>query len=178
MGGNGSGYPVWKFAKTTVEQCLHLDAVWLAIKKHMGMRVTGDIAWTDRSTGVKMCGADLTLDLRYPYRPSARIGYIHKETGTLCRQELPLTPSEPFYGGLRWWFLCPLCSRRVRKLYLPMDGAHQFGCRHCHALSYDSSQCSHRWDRLFADIAKEVYAEASKDHVSRVSRGLLVRMRS
>ena len=47
------------------------------------------------------------------------------------------------WGGLRWWFTCPLgvngkaCGRRVQKLYLPHAGQY-FGCRHCYHLSYDS----------------------------------------
>jgi hypothetical protein len=44
---------------------------------------------------------------------------------------------------VRWWFVCPLsrngiaCHRRVRKLYL---SGRYFGCRHCHRLTYRSSQ--------------------------------------
>jgi hypothetical protein len=39
------------------------------------------------------------------------------------------------FGGLRWWFQCPLCRRRVQKLFLP-PRASRFACRHCHNLSY------------------------------------------
>ncbi len=43
------------------------------------------------------------------------------------------------FGGVRYWFLCPLnnCGRRVAKLYKPPGGKY-FGCRHCHDLSYES----------------------------------------
>jgi hypothetical protein len=56
-----------------------------------------------------------------------------------------LTTTQPRFGGLRWWFVCPLgvngraCSRRVGKLYLP-PGRRYFGCRHCHGLTYTSAQ--------------------------------------
>ena len=49
------------------------------------------------------------------------------------------------YGGVRYWFLCPLlvdgaaCGRRVGKLHLPPGGRY-FGCRHCHKLSHDSRE--------------------------------------
>ena len=49
------------------------------------------------------------------------------------------------WGGLRWWFTCPLilgddaCGRRVAKLYLP-PGQRFFGCRHCYNLTYSSQQ--------------------------------------
>ena len=56
-----------------------------------------------------------------------------------------LVSTRPHYGGLRWWFLCPLivaghaCQRRVRKLYLP-PGGNYFGCRHCGELNYTSQR--------------------------------------
>lgn len=48
------------------------------------------------------------------------------------------------FGGLRWWFICPLvvdgcaCQRRVGVLYL--GGGRYFGCRHCFNLTYQSSK--------------------------------------
>jgi hypothetical protein len=57
---------------------------------------------------------------------------------------LPKT-TRPHMGGLRWWFTCPLCRRRVRKLFLPPRASY-FGCRFCHALSYASRNAS-RLDR-------------------------------
>jgi hypothetical protein len=41
------------------------------------------------------------------------------------------------YGGVRWWSLCPKCSRRVAVLW----GA-PWLCRKCHGLAYRSSQRS------------------------------------
>jgi hypothetical protein len=54
-------------------------------------------------------------------------------------------PTIPYYGGRRWWWICPLtkngrqCGRRVGKLYLPPGGLY-FGCRQCYALTYESAQ--------------------------------------
>jgi hypothetical protein len=53
------------------------------------------------------------------------------------------------FGGLRWYFLCPLivdgepCQRRAGKLYLP-PGGHYFGCRRCYGLTYTSRKESRR----------------------------------
>jgi hypothetical protein len=57
------------------------------------------------------------------------------------RQEIPLVHTKPNYGGIRWWFLCPKCSRRVSRLYKPSQ-AYCFFCRHCHDLTYESAQLS------------------------------------
>jgi len=52
-----------------------------------------------------------------------------------------MTHTQPYYGGRRWWFLCPLqgCKRRVGKLYIA-PGQLYFGCRHCYDLTYESTQ--------------------------------------
>lgn len=43
-------------------------------------------------------------------------------------------------GGVRPWFHCPVCHRRVAKLY----GSSMFACRHCLRLNYSSQQSSKR----------------------------------
>jgi hypothetical protein len=50
-----------------------------------------------------------------------------------------LESTHPHFGGVRWWFSCPQCARRCRKLYLPR-GQWDLGCRSCHNLTYTSSQ--------------------------------------
>ncbi len=57
-------------------------------------------------------------------------------------QEIRLTTTHCRYGGTRFWFLCPQCSRRIGKVYLPcavtVNGrpASRFLCRHCYPLTY------------------------------------------
>ena len=64
--------------------------------------------------------------------------------------ELTTTPCN--FGGVRYWFLCPLvvdgkaCRRRVGKLYLPW-GSRYFGCRTCHDLTYRSCKEHNKVDR-------------------------------
>lgn len=56
-----------------------------------------------------------------------------------------LETTKPNYGGLRWWFICPLVrrdggpQRRVAKLYLPSGGKY-FGSREDYGLTYTSCQ--------------------------------------
>lgn len=54
-----------------------------------------------------------------------------------------------YFGGRRWWFICPWfkCFRKVSALYLG-NGKH-FGCRHCYNLTYESCQESHKYDTMF-----------------------------
>jgi hypothetical protein len=50
-----------------------------------------------------------------------------------------LTASRPWFGGQRWWFVCPNENRRVRKLYLPR-GARRFRSRGAYRLAYASQR--------------------------------------
>lgn len=51
--------------------------------------------------------------------------------------EFDYTPCN--YGGKRRWFLCPICKRRVGKLYTTrLDN--RFACRKCHNLTFESSK--------------------------------------
>ena len=53
--------------------------------------------------------------------------------------ELRFTSSAPHFGGMRYWFLCPRCNKRVGKLYRPKL-TDKFECRHCYHLTYSSTQ--------------------------------------
>ncbi|MBZ0285699.1 MAG: hypothetical protein K8L97_33530 [Anaerolineae bacterium] len=97
-------------------------------------------------------------------RQIASIGYMltwHRQTPIL-QLEYTITPSsgQPVpqsyiiqlistacnYGGVRWWFQCPRCQRRIGCIYKP-GNAYRFACRQCHDLRYTSSQEAHQYDR-------------------------------
>lgn len=62
--------------------------------------------------------------------------------------QIPILTTPCNYGGLRYWFQCPItinrkpCNKRVGVLYRP-HGAKYFGCRHCFDLAY-KKQREHR----------------------------------
>ena len=52
-------------------------------------------------------------------------------------KSIELTPSKTAFGGIRYWFKCPMCSGRVGTLFVhPMTG--EIGCRKCLGLEYRS----------------------------------------
>ena len=63
--------------------------------------------------------------------------------------------THPHFGGVRWWFNCPQCARRCKKLYLP-PGQWEIACRLCHHLTYTSSQTAHTLsgDRFVQSLRK------------------------
>jgi hypothetical protein len=152
MGGPGSGshYHWWRSGKkTTVEDCEALDANrWMreGILK-AGVQLRGGWRWVYHGGRENSITYEVnTLD---PDRPCVRLSYILAHARTRERESLDyrvgLTTTQPHFGGLRWWFVCPLvvggrpCQRRVGKLYLP-PGCRYFGCRTCYRLTYESFQ--------------------------------------
>jgi hypothetical protein len=55
--------------------------------------------------------------------------------GKKISAQVKLVTTIPQYGGIRYWFACPKCARRVNRLCVP-DGGVDLACRHCHHLAY------------------------------------------
>jgi hypothetical protein len=166
MGGPGSGnhyYHWWRGTKkTTVEDCLDLDANRWAREGILraGVWQSGNWRWTYR--GGKSFAVYYMVDTLAEAGPHLHLSYSWVWPGNPEPQQaaytVRLTTTRPRFGGVRWWFVCPLtvngraCNRRVGKLYLP-PGARYFGCRHCHDLTYTSCQESRKYDSLYRHIA-------------------------
>jgi len=94
------------------------------------------------------------------YRVDALCTTLHlsfSRDGLPIEQEIQLVSTEPNYGGIRWWFLCPNCDRRVARLHLPTQKWFRFFCRLCHQLSYESAQSSRKKsERFFKLIARDL----------------------
>ena len=164
MGGSGSGshYHWWRGSKKqTVQDCRTLDANrWMreGILK-AGLDRWGSWRWTYRSGNSFSVNYEVqTLDMD---SPRVRLFYSWTLSGRGEPQSadyhLRLTTTRPRFGGLRWWFLCPLagCGRRVSKLHLPPGGRY-FGCRHCYDLTYTSCQESRKYDGLARFLAGDL----------------------
>ena len=150
MGGVGSGgsYQWWRpTKKRTVEDCRELDVFSMARAGVLraGVRDCGSWCWfRDAARKDKTSSIDYEVDSTGP-APWLRLSYSFKDDKSSFDYRVALATTRPHFGGLRWWFLCPLtvngraCRRRVGKLYLPPSGRY-FGCRHCYDLTYRSAQ--------------------------------------
>jgi hypothetical protein len=143
MGGYGSGRRSRR--KLTAEECRALDIARLPVREFLNQsnwltvlswsnyagEVTGSVGYTCEPWGSRS-GA-----LRFRY------SVTHAGETIQIDEPIPVVTTQPHYGGVRWWFICPLtvngnaCQRRVRKLYLPSGGRY-FGCRTCYNLTYES----------------------------------------
>lgn len=136
MGGYGSGRWAWHSKKTAVEECRALDiAGWSELA--WGENWHGAVNWYKGERQTASISYEVnTLDRA---RPWVQLFYTFTRTGAQFDYRVTLQTTRPHYGGWRWWFTCPRCDRRVRKLYLPPGRTH-FGCRHCYDLTYRSCQ--------------------------------------
>ena len=142
MGGFGSGQRWSK--KGTVEQRYSLDTVSM---KRWNMLVPGTVErvgsflW-ERGEPMNSAVVSYLLTVE-PSAGTLRLLYSMKSQDANLDYPVRLVTTPCRLGGVRWWFICPLtkngvpCGRRVRKLYLC---GKYFGCRHCHDLTYQSSQ--------------------------------------
>jgi hypothetical protein len=149
MGGYGSGRWGWGGKKTQVEECIKWRIVGL--KNYLNPGHWGTTRWMigERESGsisFRVLGDEEPEALQVSYTIGARSG---NPQDFKYRVNLTTTPLP--WGGVRYWFVCPLqgCGRRVGCLYLP-PGSKYFGCRHCYDLSYESQQDGN-WSRGFYD---------------------------
>ncbi len=150
MGGEGSGTWFRADRKSTVEESLTLAmADFRGRLKH---RSSGTLTW--RLPGGHR--SSISYLVTWGDTPTVTLHYRGQdEKDVLIAVQLQSTPTQ--FGGLRWWFTCPLttnglaCNRRAGKLYLP-PGQRYFGCRKCHDLTYRGCQESHQTERLLAQL--------------------------
>jgi len=129
--------------KDTIEDCTQLSIFKL---KEFGLLKEWSattLTWTRRLSGKK---SSIGAIIDVTDEPYIKVNYtITDRDGnkTDYDYKITLTTTPCNFGGVRYWFICPLsvngnfCGRRVGTLYLGPGGKY-FGCRHCYNLSYES----------------------------------------
>lgn len=85
----------------------------------------------------------------------------------LLSHEINITSTICNYGGLRYFFICPLChSNKGMKLYKP-NGNKYYGCRKCYNLAYYSQNYSGNYRYLNGVIIKQKRIEKVRATVKR-----------
>ena len=165
MGGCGSGYPMWRSRKTTVERCTVLSADTLTSDKLLVPKrhLWGSLRWTNANSGREVASISFRLNTLTPGSEHIRIQYTI--SGAKEKEPLDYTvglrPVATPWGARRWFFVCPLvidgrpCRRRAAKLYLPPGGRY-FGCRRCYDLTYTSCRETHKYDAMYRGLARDV----------------------
>lgn len=103
---------------------------------------SGSIKWTSSWSGDES-SVGISVDT-YHEDPHLQINYTQTDQDGEKKNfdyKIPLTTTPCYYGGKRYWFICPwyvngqYCGRRVGTIYKVGD---YFTCRHCYNLTYNS----------------------------------------
>ena len=164
MGGLGSGWQGSK--KATVEASLCLSMPALLKKKALvaGAWTSGSWAWIRE--GAEGPHATIGYEANLVDTSAAWLRLRYEARGEAVDYKVRLVTTRPTYGGLRWWFLCPLQrpddgpAQRVGKLYLPPGGRY-FGSRAAYGLTYTSCQESRKFDGLYRRLAADMGIDAA-----------------
>lgn len=139
MGGYSSG----RYAtQPTVEDGLKLDLGRLIRRGWVvpGGWNFGILTWTTVPDKEHVASIGYEADLRDRAGAWLRLHYTMTDSdgSKLARDyRVWLATTRPHFGGVRWWFVCPLTGTRAAKLYLP-PGADRFASRRAYRMSYES----------------------------------------
>ena len=141
MGGYNSGRSA---TQSTVEDGLKLDLGRLMRQGWVvpGGWKAGGLTWTSSPSGEHVATIGYEADLCDKGSAWLRLHYtVTKGDGSKVERHyrVPLETTRPHFGGVRWWFVCPLTGCRAAKLYLP-PGADRFAGRTAWRLAYRSQR--------------------------------------
>jgi hypothetical protein len=151
MGGSGSGHWYRWSKKPTTDNFWQFKIQTLKKEGLFKSRHHCSGSWKWLRNGEVQSAIGYELNSLDEYDSWIRVHYTNTRTKEPYDYKIRLSTSRPNYGGVRWWFHCPVrgCGRRVVVLYM----GNVFGCRHCYNIAYCSqNQAAHErfTDRAFA----------------------------
>ena len=143
-----------------VEECLIIEVGELINASFtLPERRAGRLTWYCASSREQLASAAFAIDPGQAGEFGIRLTFTAEADASPTSQFIGLEITQPYFGGSRYWFICPGadekrgCGLRARMLYLPI-GEDRFACRACHDLTYVSRRASHRYDRMIDDLAR------------------------
>ena len=144
MGGYNSGR---QNGRPVADQAKRIDLAWMLRTRRAvpGHLLIGSLSWTCR--GEPAGNIAYTCDMRDLDNASLELRFTVTRNSTGEKkdyvQHVPLSFTEPHFGGKRWWMHCPVNSSRVGKLYCPAGGD-IFASRTAWRLGYHSQRLTPR----------------------------------
>ena len=140
MGGYGSGQWVRTGTKRSTSSAIALDICALTQHGLLGpsRSTTATSTWSNSRTGETIGTVEHTIRAERD-RGEMELRYWSNDFGESVQVQsiVTLETTHPHFGGVRWWFRCPLSGKRSRVLY-KISGERYFACRDALGLTYDS----------------------------------------
>jgi len=168
MGGFGSGAWTRYGTRQTLDSLKRIEITFLKKIGALNLPKSGTLSWTRNGEDngfISYRSHPAHIELNFNFRR----GDI--EEWQTVNQHINFDTTPCNYGGVRHWFLCPNCSRRVGVLC----GADKlFLCRHCYKAPY-ASQNESGLDRLNSKkdkIAKRIFEDYHNGRGWRKKKGM------
>lgn len=169
----------WSYSnKTEADDLKKIRVSFLKKHGYFESGRSGVITWTSGWSGNKSSvGIETSI---MDGNGHLRIHYTQTDNDTEEKKsfdyKIPFTTTPCWYGGRRYWFVCPwykngvYCGKRVETIYKNGD---YFACRHCYDLTYSSKKENRRHhlthlfnifkidakvEKLEKEIKRQVYA--------------------
>jgi hypothetical protein len=151
----------------TVENSHAVSIFWLRKHGHIEPRLQwtrGSLKWLRNGVETGSIGFEIEIKKLQAYAEvgEIRLKYVNTNniTGEVSEMDymVPITTTICNYGGIRFWFRCPLsnegvyCRRRVGVLY---KVSKWFGCRYCAGLVYADQNESKRFRGIVSELEME-----------------------
>jgi hypothetical protein len=169
MGGRGSGRYHRYYTKRNVVDDYTLLDINTFRKRGRWRWFSAIVTWTRGEVVTARVGYTLLVD-------SIRLEWYTPD-GQVTKQSIPLAMVQKGIGT-RYYFGCPGCGKRVVHLY----AGDIFLCRHCHNLTYESCQNSHKRhlvglsDKQYRNLLKTAKYERELRRRKRVGRRMIERL--
>lgn len=155
-------------SKRICEESRRISLSWLKKNGYMNHSHYGGIVWTssdgsknDINYWIDISGSSPSI--RLIYTVTFRWEGVKKDFD----YHVPLVTQNCFFGGFRWWFICPLykngvyCGKKAGNLYFGSNG--YYGCRICTRMAYRSQNESRRG--YFGRLSKALDIIEARDNI-------------
>ena len=133
MGGLGSGRSCWR-SKSFVEETRFISSKWVKAHLLTLQQQSLQVSWNQGQTSLGSARVSISnpgqLCVQYKYRRSCE-----SDWSAVC-EFISIQLSACRYGGVRLWFICPKCGKRIANIYVDTV----VSCRNCLGLRY---QCEY-----------------------------------
>jgi hypothetical protein len=164
MGGKSSGGQFHYSTRSYTDDYLDLDIRTLNQRGWLDKTTSQTLTWKKNQQVIGSIQFLVWTRVQFPEKPYVTLRYKSRTNGGDWQElnyEIELETTKCNFGGVRYWFKCPECSKRACVVY----GGTIFKCRSCHSLVHKSRNES-SLDQAIRRLHKEKDKLYANDNIS------------